>query len=433
MVSRSAARLIEDDHRVMPDARPSMLCVTSEIPWPLDSGGHLRTFHLLRALADEFRIRLVTAVTHGQPADVEAVGTAGIQVRPALVPRRRAVSEAGRAMTAAVHREPYVFYRRHNRPEVGERLQAEVVHERPDVLYLDHLDSFQFASLVPDTPMVLDLHNVYSLLARREAADRTRSWMARRYLAGEARLLEAVETVAVHTADLVFSVSEQEQGYFSGIGGSRVALVQNGVDCTRYASLQTGRPFSASEILFIGTMSWSPNAAAARFLATEVLPAVQARVPRATLTLVGRNPGPDVLALARPGSVDVVANAPDIVPYLRDARVLAVPLEVGGGTRLKILEAFAAGLPVVSTAIGCEGLAGANGRELIVADQSRFADALCSILADPAGGEALAKRARVLARDRYDWPIIGQQARHAIRSMLSDRRGVGRRNPSRSG
>jgi glycosyltransferase involved in cell wall biosynthesis len=154
---------------------------------------------------------------------------------------------------------------------------------------------------------------------------------------------------------------------------------------------------------------------------------VQARVPEATLTIVGRDPGPDVLALSKAPHVTVVGNAPDIVPYLRNARVLAVPLETGGGTRLKILEAFAAGLPVVSTPIGCEGLAGVNGRELLIADRAQFADSICSILADPAGGEGLASRARAMVRNRYDWSIVGQQAREAVRSVVAH----GRTKPHR--
>ena len=401
----------------MSDLRRSLLCVTSELPWPLDTGGHLRTFHLLHALADAFRLRLVAPVPDGQDHSIDALNRAGISVRPALVASRTLAAEASRWAAAAVSAEPYVLYRRHDRPEVRATLRAEIARERPDVLYLDHLDSFQFAPEARDVPIVIDLHNVYSLLIRREATESTRSWFARRYLAREARLLENIEAVAVRRADAVFSVSAQEQAHFAAVRGSRVDLVPNGVDCARYGALPTGRSSSPATVLFIGTMSWPPNAAAARFLANEVLPALKRRVPQATLTIVGRSPGPDVQALSAGGDVSVVANAPDILPYLRDARLLAVPLEAGGGTRLKILEAFAAGLPVVSTPIGCEGLAGANGQELLIADRAGFADAVASVLADAGRGEALAERARALAHLQYDWSVIGQAARAAIERL----------------
>jgi len=121
--------------------------------------------------------------------------------------------------------------------------------------------------------------------------------------------------------------------------------------------------------------------------------------------------------------VAVAGNVPDILPFLRNARMLAVPLESGGGTRLKILEAFAAGLPVVSTAIGSEGLGVTDGRHVTIAELSRFAEAVATLLLDPAAADAQAERARVLARDRYDWGIIGQTVRAAIESALKENGG----------
>jgi glycosyltransferase involved in cell wall biosynthesis len=157
-----------------------------------------------------------------------------------------------------------------------------------------------------------------------------------------------------------------------------------------------------------------------RFLANVVLPDVQQRIPDATLTIVGRDPGPDVMRLAREPHVTVAGNVPDILPHLGNARLLAVPLESGGGTRLKILEAFAAGLPVVSTAIGSEGLAVADGRELTIAETPGFAEAVSALLLNPAAADAQAERARTLARDRYDWGIIGRTVRAAIVSALKE-------------
>jgi glycosyltransferase involved in cell wall biosynthesis len=200
-----------------------------------------------------------------------------------------------------------------------------------------------------------------------------------------------------------------------------VHLVANGVDCARYAALPTGRHTARANILFIGTLSWPPNAAAVRFLAAEVLPSVQARIPGASLTVVGRDPGADLRRLADRPHVTIAENVPDILPYLHSASVLAVPLEAGGGTRLKILEAFAAGLPVVSTPIGCEGLAGIDGRDLLVVDRSRFAETLCDVLDRPDLGERLAASARPLVRARYDWSVIGSAAADSVASILQSR------------
>ena len=406
----------------MTSTRPSILAVTSELPWPLNSGGHLRTFHLLHALTRQFDVRLVAGVTDRELPLVGAVEAAGIRLHPARIrPRGSAITEAPRILAAVLQHEPYVLYRRHDRHAVRSAIHEEMTREPADVLYLDHLDSFLFARHAGASCVALDLHNVYSLLTRRASEEPSRGGLERRYLAREAHLLERIEAAAVKAVDVTFAVSAQEQAFFSAMGGSPVHLIPNGVECGRYASLPTGRLGTPPNVLFIGTLSWAPNIDAVRFLALEVLPKIQEHVAGASLTIVGREPPADVLRLARAPHVTVAGSVPDVLPYLREARLLAVPLETGGGTRLKILEAFAAGLPVVSTPVACEGLAGVNGRDLIISDAAHFADAVSTLLQDPSGGEVLASRARALARDQYDWSIIGDRARQAIESALQSR------------
>jgi glycosyltransferase involved in cell wall biosynthesis len=167
--------------------------------------------------------------------------------------------------------------------------------------------------------------------------------------------------------------------------------------------------------LYVGALGWPPNASAARFLAVEVLPLVRRRVPGARLLIVGKNPPAELLALAEGGNgVQIAGNVPDVVPYFLDADVLAVPLETGGGTRLKILEAFAAGLPVVSTPVGCEGIDATDGEHLVVADRPAFAERIAQLLIDPARHRGLMQQARQLARQRYDWAVVGALAATAV-------------------
>jgi glycosyltransferase involved in cell wall biosynthesis len=142
---------------------------------------------------------------------------------------------------------------------------------------------------------------------------------------------------------------------------------------------------------------------------------VRRRVPDARVTIVGKNPPPEVLALAQQeANVEVAGNVRDVVPYFRGAHVLAVPLEAGGGTRLKILEAFAAGLPVVSTPVGCEGIDGVHEEHLLVADRPQFADAIVRSLLDPAAAGERAGRAQQLAEECYDWSAVGRRAVDAV-------------------
>jgi glycosyltransferase involved in cell wall biosynthesis len=396
-----------------PQRRVSVLAVTSEPPWPLDSGGHLRTFHLMRALASRFDVRLVTPARGGAPESAEATLSAHrIQPRIVAIPRRSAIGETFRVAAAAARREPYVMFARHRAAAVARALRDEVRRRRPDVVYLDHLDSLVYARVAGDVPIVVDMHNVYSQLAGR-AAGEAHGFLRRGYLRGETRRLMRMERRAARIADTILAVSDDDAAYFSALGAKRVVVVPNGVDCAAFDSpaRRSGRP----TILYVGALGWPPNANAARHLATEVLPSVQRRVPDARVVVVGRNAPADLLALARTNrDIEVATDVPDVAPFFRAADVLAVPLEAGGGTRLKILEAFAAGLPVVSTPIGCEGIAADDGRHLVVAERSTFATALADLLLDSTRGAALTAQARYLARERYDWSVVGAAACDAI-------------------
>ena len=224
------------------------------------------------------------------------------------------------------------------------------------------------------------------------------------------------------TANLLLTVSTQEARYFEGVGARRVAVVPNGVDCDKYQAAPTGRGNKVPTILYVGSMSWTPNAAAAKFLATDVLPDVRHHFPNARLQIVGKDPTPEIVALRTHPGVEVTGGVPDVVPYLLGADVLAVPLDAGGGTRLKILEAFAAGLPVVSTPVGSEGLEVIPDLHLRVTPKAQFAETIAALLRDPAAGARMASHARGLARDVYDWRTVGQHAVDAINEILDTRK-----------
>lgn len=402
--------------------RLSILAVTSEAPWPLDSGGHLRTYHLLRALSAHHDVDLVAPVPREQAESLaRPLRAAGLV--PHLVP----MTEAGRgrvawsAARAALSPRPFVMYARHDHRPVREMLRQRIAARSPDVLYLDHLDSFVYANDARGSVVVGDMHNVYSLLATR-AARSQRHRAVRQYLRREAARLARVEATAARMADLITTVSETERQYFQALTDRPVGVVPNGVDVVHYASATIPRRSSPPVVLYLGAMSWPPNVDAARFLVSDVLPALRQRLPDARVQIVGRDPSGDVRALAAMPGVDVTGAVPDVAPYLAAAWMLAVPLDAGGGTRLKILEAFAAGLPVVSTPVGCEGIDAEPNVHLAVASRADFASAAIDLLVNEERAHSMAQRARSLVADRYDWRVVGETASALIGRAVAARR-----------
>ena len=393
-------------------SRPTLLAVTSELPWPLSSGGHLRTFHLLKGLAQRFDVRLVVPSPREEAEARLTIARAGIRLHDVPIGPRRAITEAGRIAAAVLRAEPYVLYARHRRRSVMRALKAEIARRPPDVVYLDHLDSLCYAGIAGRTPIVVDMHNVYSRLAER-ASREVHGFAKRTYLSGQAIMLGHKEQAAAGLAHTIFACSDDEARYFQSLGANHVVVVPNGVDTSAYswtASRREGPP----TILFIGALEWTPNISAVRFLARDVLPAVRTRVPDARLLVVGRRPTAEILALGDPGRVDIAADVPDVRPYWEQADLLAVPLETGGGTRIKILEAFAAGVPVVSSPIGCEGIDARHQEHLLIASRDTFADVVVQSLEDSMGAAARAASARSLARRQYDWGMIGARAAETL-------------------
>lgn len=384
----------------------TILAVTSQLPWPLDSGGHIRSFHLLRALARRFDVRLVTgSLGRADSAPFEAEG---IHVRLVPLTRLPAHHDLGRVAMAAVSGTPYVCYARHRHHALNAAVREEFAVAKPDLLYLDHLDSFQVIDSLPRVPTVIDLHNVYSTLVSRTGDERGAA--VRAYLHREARLLDAIERKAVTRADAVMAVSNSDRDHFAGIGGRNVHVVPNGVDCSHYASLPLGRSSGPPLVLYVGTLSWQPNADAVGFLVQKVLPELRTRIPELRIRAIGRNAGGELLRLRDIPGVQILTDVADVRPHLSEAHVLAVPLEAGGGSRLKILEAFAAGLPVVSTPIGAEGIEAQDGTHLLLSGRSEISEAVFRLIRNPALALRLAANARVLAEQRYDWGHIGKRA-----------------------
>lgn len=396
-----------------------ILAITSEVPWPLNSGGHLRSFHLLRELSRSSSLRVIVPASKGQAEHFRALDDQGVNVIPVLNCDRKKHREAGSIIQSCLEREPYVFFRRHYWKAVQCEIRKQIRIEKPDLIYLDHLDSFVYRKAIDEIPFLVDMHNVYSAISQRLAEEDSN--IARRmYLKHETRLIKNMESQMARSALAVLAVSDLDRDHFIELGATSTFMIPNGVDCDSYVQKTThsesnGTP---SEILFVGDLSWSPNIRASLFLANHVYPIVRAQHHDAKLTIVGRNPVPEILALNQQQGVEVVPDAPEIIPYFHRSTMLAVPLQSGGGTRLKILEAFASQLPVVSTPVGCEGLDVVNGKHLVVSESDNFADAICQVINKPELATAYSAYALKLVKQQYDWKSVGRRLMDSIQEIV---------------
>ena len=385
------------------DMRRSILAVTSELPWPLNTGGHLRTFHILRApIAASSRAPRRAGRSRSA---VVGRGAAGSRPRRRAGHRRRSRSTArsvacgvGRDGASAVCLLSTALLARGS----GRSWRARPCSNRP-TCSISITSTRSFIALLPRTPAVVDLHNVYSTLADRAAVEQT--------LLAAARLSQARKPGCCISAS-VRAMRQTDAGpgdVRRGHPAVRVARRPHGAGA-RTAS--TARPMA-------GSADRTPGRRRQHSLCRRhVLVAERRRVRlsrargdaaspgrRSARPPPHRRPRRDRKKSERsrdcPG-VDVLGEVAAVQPHLLESALLAVPLEAGGGTRLKILEAFAAGLPVVSMAVGCEGLRVTNGEHLVIAERPAFADALIAALSDSNQGERLATNARVRVRELYD-------------------------------
>jgi glycosyltransferase involved in cell wall biosynthesis len=279
---------------------------------------------------------------------------------------------------------------------------------------LVHVDSIHMAACVPiprrgpRAPVVYDWHNIESEAMRRYSAN-VKSPVLRLYSAVTARRLAALEAQTLRQAFGHLVCSERERTELHHVApDARVAVVENGVD-TRFYEDGAGFSIGRRRIVFVGSMSYHANIDAAVSFARGVWPRIRERFPLWRLTLVGSNPAPVVLALGREQNVEVTGTVPDVRPYYREALAAIIPLRAGGGTRLKILEAMAAGVPVVSTTLGAEGLAVSPDVNILIADKDEdWLPRLAALSRQSDSWNGLAIAGRELVRSRYDWEVIGK-------------------------
>lgn len=273
-----------------------------------------------------------------------------------------------------------------------------------DVVVCDFLTpALNFNGLRPSCPVVLFQHNIESQIWKR-LADTARQPLKRVYLTMQYQRMWRAEKDLSQWFDGIVTVSPEDSAFCTSSYGLQRVLgdVPTGVDVDAFQP--PNHLTKAPVIGFLGSMDWMPNMDGVQWFVREVLPKVREQIPQIRLKIIGRNPPPSIRALATDPSIEVTGTVPDVQPHVHGCRVIAVPLLAGGGTRIKIFEAMAMGIPVISTTVGAEGLPVTHGSEIEIADGvEAFARGTLKLLADSECVVSMAMRARVLMEHSYSW------------------------------
>jgi glycosyltransferase involved in cell wall biosynthesis len=269
--------------------------------------------------------------------------------------------------------------------------------------------------------VICDWHNIESELMQRYS-EQEKSAPRRAYARRTARLMKDFEQRALSEFDAHLAVSERDAAKLRATNpAAKVFVIENGVDSAHYSSVEykSGKP---KRIVFVGSMDYHANVEGAVTFARNVWPSIHQHKALLTFTIVGKDPAPAVRELSSIKGVEVTGSVPDVRSYYREAIAAVVPLNVGGGSRLKILEAMAAGVPVVSTTLGAEGLDVHDGENIVIADGAdRLTKAVVDLVNDEKLRTQLISGGRALVRERYDWAQLGAKLSECYQQILSER------------
>jgi glycosyltransferase involved in cell wall biosynthesis len=411
----------------------NILYLSQLMPYPPDAGAKVRQYFTLRYLAQHHRVTLAAFTrSDDPPAALQHMESLCAAVH--TVPMRRSRGRDALALAGSWLKGESFIIRRDLVPEMVELVKAEIAAGGYDAVHADQLWMAQYALLAKGSVprLVLDEHNAcYQIFER--LAQGERNPLKRAALEREWRALRDFEASACAQFDHVVTVTEEDRGILEGMveaagnqvnreqatwrsGDKRPAFTTIPI-CVDTEGVRAVEPaMGAPNVLHLGTMFWPPNVEGVLWFAREVWPRVQAEIPGATFTVVGKNPPLAVRDLQAEGSgIEVTGYVPDPLPYLQRAGAFVVPLFSAGGMRVKIVDGWRWGLPIVSTTIGAEGItyrdgepsAGAEDKNICIADEAvSFATAVVRLLQDGELNSRLRQNGRQWVEEKYDWQRV---------------------------
>lgn len=386
-----------------------ILALTTKSPFPLYEGRALRTYNLIKQISKNHEIYLFTFVqTPEEMSGIEHMRTicAHVEAEPLYLGagKWRILPDLVRELFGT---SPLLAVKYRSRT-MRKKIRAFLTAHNIDLVHLDMLHLGDYLDMFRGWPIVMVEHNVESVLLHRRVENES-NLFRKAYLYYQYLKLRRYEARICRRADHVVTVSEIDADLLRSLSGAvNITAVPNGVDTAYFQDIVV--PRRVHGLVFVGGLNWFPNYDAVRYFCAGVLPRIAAEIPDVTLTIVGKRPEDkkirDILSNPR---VRLTGLIDDVRPAISEAAAYVVPLRIGGGTRLKILDALSMGKAIVSTSVGSEGLEIVHGEHLLVADDPEgFAREVIRVLRDHELARRLGEAGRRLVQRKYEWEVIAK-------------------------
>ncbi len=384
-----------------------LLWVKTDFLHPTDRGGQIRTLETLRRLHQRHEVHYLA---YDNPAQPEGLARAKEYCTTAYpvehrIPEKTSPAFAAQLVAGLVSPLP-VAAARWKSQAFEQQLKTVLAKHTFDSIVCDFL--FPAANFSNLSNCTLFQHNVEAMIWDRHA-QHGRTPLHRWYFGMQAKRMAAYEGEVCRAARNVIAVSEADAIMMrERYGVSRISAVPTGVDTEFFAPQGTATPLA--DLVFLGSMDWMPNIDGMLWFTAEIWPLIRAKRPQTTLAIVGRKPGPAMLALGGKPGIKVTGTVPDVRPWLHGSKLSIVPLRIGGGTRLKIYESMAARIPVISTTVGAEGLDYRDGETIQIADTpALFAEHCLDLIEDVPSMNRMSEAAWNLVANHYSWHAVTKQ------------------------
>ncbi|WP_420642807.1 glycosyltransferase [Candidatus Leptofilum sp.] len=389
-----------------------VLLLTPQLPYPPHQGTSLRNFHVIRGLAEACQVSLLSFLEPGQSVEAEKIAPLAQlcrRIETVPVPQRTTGKRLQQLLTT-------------RRPDMAHRLFSQAFNIKLlrmlqaddfDVVQIEGIELARYLPVIrhgsPRSKIVFDDHNAETELQRRNFLTdlgQPRRWVAAAYSAEQVRRLRKFERWVCQQADWVTAVSQPDKAHLETLTNGRapITVIPNSLDVQQFQLEEADA--IPSDIVFSGKMDYRPNVDAVLWFVDEVWPQIRQRRPFATFTIVGQKPHARLDRLKNEPGITLTGWVDRVEPYLVGAKVFILPFRVGSGTRLKLIEAMAAGKALVSTAVGAEGFPVAHNRELLLVDEAEaFGTAVLQLLDNPDERKRLGQAAQQFAK-QYDWRVV---------------------------